>query len=79
MFLAVLISSQPASSRKQTTHNYPVQPQRNFLQVDDPKGLVSVATLLPGDSLGDVSELTETGRGNRGAALLKARGLAAQE
>lgn len=27
----------------------------------------------------DVSEMTETGRGNRGAALLKARGLGAQE
>lgn len=52
MFLAALISSQPASSGKPTTHNYPVQPLHHFLQVGIAKDLVSVATLLPGDSEG---------------------------
>ncbi len=67
--LAALTSSQPASSRKQTTYNYPVQPHHHFLHLGNPKGSVSVATLLPGDSsVGwvNVSEMTETGRGNRG-------------
>lgn len=80
MLLTALTSSQPASSRKQTTYNYPIQPQHRFLQVGNPKGSVSVATLLPGDSsVGwvNVLEMTETGRGNRGVALLKARVLSA--
>lgn len=46
------LDKQPVSSRKQTTHNYPVQPQHHFVQVGDPKDSVSVATLLPGDSSG---------------------------
>lgn len=58
--------SQP-SSRKQTTHNYPVQTQHHFLQVAHPKGSVSVATLLPGDSSGEPGltslETVEMGRG----------------
>lgn len=68
MFLAALTSSQPASSRKQTTHNYPVQPQHHFLQVADPKGSVSLATLLPGRQFGWAGSMSQRwqrwGRGN---------------
>lgn len=63
---------QAASRHPQRNKQGIITSSNHFLQVGDPNGSVSVATLLPGDTSGadwvDVLEMAEMGRGCTGKA-----------